>query len=157
MEFYELITSPPNNVRTELCGQIQDITQQNLELHNLTPNTEYLFKVRAINDNGPGQWSDICKVLCMLFLRWCSWEALDAGLLGCSRHHRIHRVTHPPPIPENMLTQSQRQLLASTACKRGLSTFSSVWFKRYRCQALCQGVEIQGKIRHNPCLRGARV
>lgn len=69
MEFYELITSPPNNVRTELCGQIQDIMQQNLELHNLTPNTEYLFKVRAINDNGPGQWSDICKVLCTLFLR----------------------------------------------------------------------------------------
>ena len=69
MEFYELINSPPNNVRTELCGQIRDIMQQNLELHNLTPNTEYLFKVRAINDNGPGQWSDICKVPCTLFLR----------------------------------------------------------------------------------------
>ncbi|XP_032265092.1 tripartite motif-containing protein 42 [Phoca vitulina] len=63
MEFYELITTPPNNVRTELCGQIRDIMQQSLELHNLTPNTEYLFKVRAINDNGPGQWSDICKVV----------------------------------------------------------------------------------------------
>uniref|UniRef100_A0A8C9A7R6 Tripartite motif containing 42 n=1 Tax=Prolemur simus TaxID=1328070 RepID=A0A8C9A7R6_PROSS len=63
MEFYEVITSPPNNVRTELCGQIQDIMQQNLELHNLTPNTEYLFKVRAINENGPGQWSDVCKVV----------------------------------------------------------------------------------------------
>ncbi|XP_036286406.1 tripartite motif-containing protein 42 [Pipistrellus kuhlii] len=62
MEFYEVISSPPNNVRTELCGQIRDITQQSLELHNLTPNTEYLFKVRAINDSGPGQWSDICKV-----------------------------------------------------------------------------------------------
>ncbi|KAM4821603.1 tripartite motif-containing protein 42 isoform 2-T2 [Thomomys bottae] len=63
MEFYELVTSPPNNVRTELCGQIRDIMQQNLELHNLTPNTEYLFKVRAINENGPGQWSDACKVV----------------------------------------------------------------------------------------------
>nr|KAF6421435.1 tripartite motif containing 42 [Molossus molossus] len=63
MEFYELVCSPPNNVRTELCGQIRDIMQQSLELHNLTPNTEYLFKVRAINDNGPGQWSDVCKVL----------------------------------------------------------------------------------------------
>ncbi|VTJ56479.1 Hypothetical predicted protein [Marmota monax] len=63
MEFYELVTTPPNNVRTELCGQIRDIMQQNIELHNLTPNTEYLFKVRAINDNGPGQWSDICKVV----------------------------------------------------------------------------------------------
>ncbi|XP_055978050.1 tripartite motif-containing protein 42 [Sorex fumeus] len=62
MEFYELVNTPPNNVRTELCGQVQDIMQQSLELHNLTPNTEYLFKVRAINDNGPGQWSDICKV-----------------------------------------------------------------------------------------------
>nr|KAF6421428.1 tripartite motif containing 42 [Molossus molossus] len=62
MEFYELVCSPPNNVRTELCGQIRDIMQQSLELHNLTPNTEYLFKVRAINDNGPGQWSDVCKV-----------------------------------------------------------------------------------------------
>ncbi|XP_025726152.1 tripartite motif-containing protein 42 isoform X2 [Callorhinus ursinus] len=63
MEFYELVTTPPNNVQTELCGQIRDIMQQSLELHNLTPNTEYLFKVRAINDNGPGQWSDICKVV----------------------------------------------------------------------------------------------
>ncbi|KAL6038184.1 hypothetical protein STEG23_030952, partial [Scotinomys teguina] len=63
MEFYELVTTPSNNVQTELCGQIRDIMQQNLELHNLTPNTEYLFKVRAINDNGPGQWSDICKQL----------------------------------------------------------------------------------------------
>ncbi|XP_011916668.1 PREDICTED: tripartite motif-containing protein 42 [Cercocebus atys] len=63
MEFYEVITSPPNNVQMELCGQIRDIMQQNLELHNLTPNTEYVFKVRAINDNGPGQWSDICKVV----------------------------------------------------------------------------------------------
>lgn len=69
MEFYELVTSPPNNVRTELCGQIRDIMQQSLELHNLTPNTEYLFKVRAVNDSGPGQWSDICKVLCTRFLR----------------------------------------------------------------------------------------
>ena len=67
MEFYELVTTPPNNVQTELCGQIRDIMQQNLELHNLTPNTEYLFKVRAINNNGPGQWSDICKVLCIFF------------------------------------------------------------------------------------------
>uniref|UniRef100_A0A2K6M3M6 Tripartite motif containing 42 n=1 Tax=Rhinopithecus bieti TaxID=61621 RepID=A0A2K6M3M6_RHIBE len=63
MEFYEVITSPPNNVQMELCGQIRDIMQQNVELHNLTPNTEYVFKVRAINDNGPGQWSDICKVV----------------------------------------------------------------------------------------------
>jgi tripartite motif-containing protein 42 len=68
MEFYELVSTSPNNVRTELCGQIRDIMQQNLELHNLTPNTEYLFKVRAINENGPGQWSDVCKVLCTLFL-----------------------------------------------------------------------------------------
>lgn len=70
MEFYELVNTPSNNVRSELCGQIQDIMQQSLELHNLTPNTEYLFKVRAINDNGPGQWSDICKVPCLLILRW---------------------------------------------------------------------------------------
>ncbi|KAK2498038.1 hypothetical protein MC885_017949 [Smutsia gigantea] len=62
MEFYELINSPPNSVQTELCGRIQDIMPQTVELHNLTPNTEYLFKVRAINNNGPGQWSDICKV-----------------------------------------------------------------------------------------------
>lgn len=70
MEFYELINSPPNNVQAEFCGQIQDIMQQNVELHNLTPNTEYFFKVRAINNKGPGQWSDICKVLCTLFLRF---------------------------------------------------------------------------------------
>ncbi|KAI5135964.1 Tripartite Motif-Containing Protein 42 [Manis pentadactyla] len=63
VEFYELINSPPNNVQAELCGQIQDIMQQNVELHNLTPNTEYFFKVRAINNKGPGQWSDICKML----------------------------------------------------------------------------------------------
>ncbi|EHB17691.1 Tripartite motif-containing protein 42 [Heterocephalus glaber] len=63
MEFYELVTTPPNSVQTELCGQIWDIMQQSLELHNLTPSTEYMFKIRTINDNGPGQWSDVCKVV----------------------------------------------------------------------------------------------
>ncbi|XP_006900404.1 PREDICTED: tripartite motif-containing protein 42 [Elephantulus edwardii] len=63
MEFYETVTHSPDDMQTELCGQIRDIMQQNLELHNLTPNTEYLFKVRAINENGPGQWSDFCKVI----------------------------------------------------------------------------------------------
>ncbi|XP_028910425.1 tripartite motif-containing protein 42 [Ornithorhynchus anatinus] len=63
MEFYELINYSPSNTKSELSGQISDIKEQHLELHNLTPNTEYLFKVRAVNDNGPGQWSDICKVI----------------------------------------------------------------------------------------------
>ncbi|XP_027700939.1 tripartite motif-containing protein 42 [Vombatus ursinus] len=63
MEFYELVVYAPNNVQTELCGHIRDIQQQNLELHNLTPGTEYLFKVRGVNENGPGEWSDVCKVM----------------------------------------------------------------------------------------------
>lgn len=89
MEFYELITTPPNNVRTELCGQIRDIMQQNLELHNLTPNTEYLFKVRAINDNGPGQWSDICKVLCTYFLRQSFFISSDAAVRIITRSQNL--------------------------------------------------------------------
>lgn len=90
MEFYELINSPPNNVQTELCAQIRDIMQQNLELHNLTPNTEYLFKVRAINDNGPGQWSDICKVPGTLFLSWKFFIHY-----GCSSVSIDHEVMEP--------------------------------------------------------------
>ncbi|XP_039345899.1 tripartite motif-containing protein 42 isoform X2 [Mauremys reevesii] len=64
VEFYEVVSvSPDNIVQTQLAGEMHGIKHQNLEIHNLDPNTEYLFKVRAININGPGQWSDICKVV----------------------------------------------------------------------------------------------
>uniref|UniRef100_A0A674JGQ7 Tripartite motif containing 42 n=1 Tax=Terrapene triunguis TaxID=2587831 RepID=A0A674JGQ7_9SAUR len=64
VEFYEVVSvSPDNIVQTQLAGELHGIKHQNLEIHNLDPNTEYLFKVRAININGPGQWSDICKVV----------------------------------------------------------------------------------------------
>ncbi|XP_025046362.1 tripartite motif-containing protein 42 isoform X2 [Pelodiscus sinensis] len=64
VEFYEVVSiSPDNIVQTQLAGELHGIMNQNLELHNLEPNTEYLFKVRAVNVNGPGQWSEICKVV----------------------------------------------------------------------------------------------
>lgn len=61
-----LETAADNLVRTKLIEIITGIRQQNLEIRNLSPKTEYIFKVRAINANGPGQWSDVCKVQCRL-------------------------------------------------------------------------------------------
>uniref|UniRef100_A0A8B9EYF7 Tripartite motif containing 42 n=1 Tax=Amazona collaria TaxID=241587 RepID=A0A8B9EYF7_9PSIT len=64
VEFYEVArTSPDNIVQTQLAGQLSNIQQQNLEIRNLDPDTEYLFKVRAVNQGGQGDWSEICKVL----------------------------------------------------------------------------------------------
>nr|XP_056706240.1 tripartite motif-containing protein 42 [Euleptes europaea] len=61
--YYEVLeTAADNLVRTKLIEVIKGIGLQNLEIRNLTPNTEYIFKVRAINAYGPGQWSDVCKV-----------------------------------------------------------------------------------------------
>ncbi|XP_019347191.1 tripartite motif-containing protein 42 [Alligator mississippiensis] len=64
VEFYEVIAVTTDNViQTQLAGQLSGIKHQNLEIHNLDPSTEYLFKVRAVNSNGTGQWSEICKVM----------------------------------------------------------------------------------------------
>uniref|UniRef100_A0A7M4E9S3 Tripartite motif containing 42 n=1 Tax=Crocodylus porosus TaxID=8502 RepID=A0A7M4E9S3_CROPO len=64
VEFYEVIDITTDNViQTQLAGQLSGIKHQNLEIHNLDPSTEYLFKVRAVNTNGAGQWSEICKVI----------------------------------------------------------------------------------------------
>uniref|UniRef100_A0A8D2Q3J4 Tripartite motif containing 42 n=1 Tax=Varanus komodoensis TaxID=61221 RepID=A0A8D2Q3J4_VARKO len=62
--YYEVIDEgvPEHLIEPQLVGVLTGIVQQNLEIHNLSPNTEYLFKVRAVNENGPGEWSDICKV-----------------------------------------------------------------------------------------------
>ncbi|XP_044288674.1 tripartite motif-containing protein 42 [Varanus komodoensis] len=63
--YYEVIDEgvPEHLIEPQLVGVLTGIVQQNLEIHNLSPNTEYLFKVRAVNENGPGEWSDICKVV----------------------------------------------------------------------------------------------
>ncbi|XP_060622768.2 tripartite motif-containing protein 42 [Anolis sagrei] len=63
--YYEVVDEDAieNIVQPQLIGVLTGIEQQNLEIHNLTPNTEYLFKVRAVNENGPGEWSEICKVV----------------------------------------------------------------------------------------------
>uniref|UniRef100_A0A663E6P1 Tripartite motif containing 42 n=1 Tax=Aquila chrysaetos chrysaetos TaxID=223781 RepID=A0A663E6P1_AQUCH len=64
VEFYEVAGIGPDNVvQTKLAGQLSKIQQQNLEIHNLDPHTEYLFKVRAVNASGQGEWSEIYKVL----------------------------------------------------------------------------------------------
>ncbi|XP_025965489.2 tripartite motif-containing protein 42 [Dromaius novaehollandiae] len=64
VEFYEVVaTGPDNIVQTQLAGQLSKIKQQSLEIQHLDPNTEYLFKVRAVNASGPGEWSDICKII----------------------------------------------------------------------------------------------
>uniref|UniRef100_A0A8B9SET1 Tripartite motif containing 42 n=1 Tax=Apteryx owenii TaxID=8824 RepID=A0A8B9SET1_APTOW len=64
VEFYEVVAIGPDNiVQTQLAGQLSKIKQQNLEIQHLDPNTEYLFKVRAVNTSGPGEWSDICKII----------------------------------------------------------------------------------------------
>ncbi|XP_065496540.1 tripartite motif-containing protein 42 [Caloenas nicobarica] len=64
VEFYEVARIGPDNiVQMQLAGQLSKIQQQNLEIHNLDPNTEYLFKVRAVNASGRGEWSEICKII----------------------------------------------------------------------------------------------
>ncbi|KAM9614118.1 tripartite motif-containing protein 42 isoform 2-T2 [Morphnus guianensis] len=64
VEFYEVAGIGPDNVvQTKLAGQLSKIQQQNLEIHNLDPNTEYLFKVRAVNASGQGEWSEIYKII----------------------------------------------------------------------------------------------
>ncbi|XP_060098676.1 tripartite motif-containing protein 42 [Heteronotia binoei] len=61
--YYEVLEAAADDlVRTKLIEVITGIGQQNLEIRNLSPNTEYIFKVRAVNAQGPGQWSDVCKV-----------------------------------------------------------------------------------------------
>ncbi|KAM9184026.1 tripartite motif-containing protein 42 [Mergus octosetaceus] len=63
VEFYEVVGIGSDNiVQTQLDGQLSKILQQNLEIRNLNPNTEYLFKVRAVNKSGEGEWSEICKI-----------------------------------------------------------------------------------------------
>ncbi|KAM9274829.1 LOW QUALITY PROTEIN: tripartite motif-containing protein 42 [Cariama cristata] len=62
-EFYEVAGIGPDNfVQTKLAGQLSKM-QQNLEIHNLDPNTEYLFKVHVVNASGRGEWSEICKMI----------------------------------------------------------------------------------------------
>ncbi|XP_063162182.1 tripartite motif-containing protein 42 [Candoia aspera] len=63
--YYEVVDeeAAENLIQPQLIGVLTGIVQQNLEIHNLSPNTEYLFKVRAVNENGPGEWSEICKVM----------------------------------------------------------------------------------------------
>ncbi|XP_034989662.1 tripartite motif-containing protein 42 [Zootoca vivipara] len=63
--YYEVVDeeAAENLIQPQLVGVLTGIAQQNLEIHNLTPNTEYLFKVRAVNEYGPGPWSEICKVV----------------------------------------------------------------------------------------------
>uniref|UniRef100_A0A670XTM9 Tripartite motif containing 42 n=1 Tax=Pseudonaja textilis TaxID=8673 RepID=A0A670XTM9_PSETE len=61
--YYELLDeeAAESLIQPQLIGVLTGIVQQNLEIHNLSPNTEYLFKVRAINEHGPGEWSEVCK------------------------------------------------------------------------------------------------
>ncbi|KAM6356999.1 LOW QUALITY PROTEIN: tripartite motif-containing protein 42 [Alca torda] len=60
VEFYEVAGIGPDNiVQTQLAGQLSKI-QLNLEVHNLDPNTEYLFKVHASRRE---EWSEICKII----------------------------------------------------------------------------------------------
>ncbi|KAL7990843.1 hypothetical protein Chor_014273 [Crotalus horridus] len=63
--YYEVLDeeAAESLIQPQLIGVLTGIVQQNLEIHNLSPNTEYLFKVRAVNDNGPGEWSEVCKVM----------------------------------------------------------------------------------------------
>ncbi|NXC44939.1 TRI42 protein, partial [Penelope pileata] len=64
VEFYEVVgTGPDNIVQTQLVGKLSKLQQQNLEIHNLDSNTEYLFKVCAVNRSGQGEWSESSKVL----------------------------------------------------------------------------------------------
>ncbi|KAM8953161.1 tripartite motif-containing protein 42 [Pelodytes ibericus] len=46
----------------DLIGKIYGIKKQNVELHNLSPSSEYIFRVRGVNLAGEGEWSEVMKI-----------------------------------------------------------------------------------------------
>ncbi|XP_029473085.1 tripartite motif-containing protein 42 [Rhinatrema bivittatum] len=63
-EFQEVFSDKTEEFPTgDLIGKMFGIKQQSMELHNLSPNGEYLFRVRAVNSAGKGDWSEVLKII----------------------------------------------------------------------------------------------
>ncbi|XP_063315947.1 tripartite motif-containing protein 42-like [Pelobates fuscus] len=65
VEFQEITNSDWSGSQHfgDLTGKINGIKRQSIELHNLAPNTELLFRVRGVNLAGEGEWCEIIKIL----------------------------------------------------------------------------------------------
>ncbi|XP_030071511.1 tripartite motif-containing protein 42 [Microcaecilia unicolor] len=62
-EFHEVLPDKPEDCSIgDFSGNMSGIKQQCMELHNLSPSGEYLFRVRAVNSTGKGEWSEVLKL-----------------------------------------------------------------------------------------------